>query len=370
MAPQTQKALVIPEAKQPWKLRADWPVHTPGPDEVLVKNVSIALNPADWKAQAYAPPFIREYPFLGGLDGAGIVEAVGADVTNVAKGDKMRVLLPAFLVLFPGDFDQRNATFQQYSIVVAAHTAKIPDNLTFDQAASVPLGLATVLTGLWAHHPSASSVDFPALWEEGGTTKYAGQPALIIGGASSVGQYAIQVAKLQGFSPILTTASPGKHAALLRSLGATHILDRALPPAALLAEIVQATGGAPLPYAYDAIANEETQNLAYDALAPGGALVGTAPRAAPILQSKVDRDAGAGAKKIARPFASYGQPGNKALGEEVYKRLTGWLRDGVIVPNRVEVVPGGLNGIVEGCERIRGNKAGGIKLIVHPQETA
>ena len=67
--------------------------------------------------------------------------------------------------------------------------AQIPDNVSFDEAASISLALATVTCGLWSHHPDASSVNFPAPWEEGGTTKYAGQPALILGGSSSIGQY-------------------------------------------------------------------------------------------------------------------------------------------------------------------------------------
>ena len=66
---------------------------------------------------------------------------------------------------------------------------QIPDNITFDQAASVPLGLATVVCGLWSHHAQASSLDFPAPWEEGGATKFAGKPAVIVGGSGSVGQY-------------------------------------------------------------------------------------------------------------------------------------------------------------------------------------
>ena len=66
---------------------------------------------------------------------------------------------------------------------------QIPDNITFDQAASVPLGLATVVCGLWSHHAEASSLDFPAPWEEGGATKFAGKPAVIVGGSGSVGQY-------------------------------------------------------------------------------------------------------------------------------------------------------------------------------------
>lgn len=89
MAPKTQKAIVVPEPKQPWKLVTDWPVLTPGPKDVLIKIISAALNPADWKVQQYAPPFITEYPFIGGLDGAGIVEEVGAEVANVSKGDRV-----------------------------------------------------------------------------------------------------------------------------------------------------------------------------------------------------------------------------------------------------------------------------------------
>ena len=88
MTPQTQKALVVDQEHTPWKLRTDWPVPTPGPNEVLVKVVSAGLNPCDWKVQKIGVPFIK-YPFLGGMDGAGIVEQVGAEVTNLVKGDKM-----------------------------------------------------------------------------------------------------------------------------------------------------------------------------------------------------------------------------------------------------------------------------------------
>ena len=90
MAPQTQKALVAASQDAPWELRTDWPVPKPGPKEVLVKVVSTALNPIDWKIHKGPYDFFATtYPFILGLDGAGIVEKVGAEVTNVAKGDKM-----------------------------------------------------------------------------------------------------------------------------------------------------------------------------------------------------------------------------------------------------------------------------------------
>ncbi|KAI0746961.1 GroES-like protein [Daedaleopsis nitida] len=362
MPPVTQKVLVVPEPMTPWKLVPDWPVPKPGPKEVLVKVVAAAINLVDSRLQFFAPPAIKDYPWIGGVDGAGVVEEVGPDVTNVVKGDK---------VLFPGGFAQAHS-FMQYTIAAADSLAKIPDNVSMDEAASIPVGLSTVTTGIWSHHPQAQSVDFPAPWEEGGTTKFAGQPALVVGGSSSVGQYAIQLAKLQGFSPIIATSSL-KHTEYLKSLGATHVLDRSLPAEAIHAELAQLTAGKPLMYAYAAIANEDTQHLAYDALAPGGSLVLSNPWNVELLQTKVDRDSAAGLvppKKVARPFGSLVIPANKAMGEELYKRVTEWLRTGVLVPNRVEVIPGGLLGVLEGCARMRENKVSGVKLIVHPQDTA
>ena len=94
MAPTTQKALVLPAEKAAFQLVTDWPVASPGPADVLVKLVSVALNPADAYIQAgSAGPLVPGYPFINGLDGAGIVEEVGEEVTNVAKGDKVYDML-------------------------------------------------------------------------------------------------------------------------------------------------------------------------------------------------------------------------------------------------------------------------------------
>ena len=82
------------------------------------------------------------------------------------------------------------------------------------------------------------------------------------------------MAKYQGFSPILATASP-HNAEMLKALGATAVLDRTLAPAALLDAItaIAAGAGAPLALAYDAISLPDTQALAHAALGPRGRLV-------------------------------------------------------------------------------------------------
>lgn len=89
--------------------------------------------------------------------------------------------------LYEGYFDNQNATFQQYGIVPAEIAAKIPDNITFDQASTIPLTLATAALALYNPRPAGVGLEFA--WEESGRGRYAGQPILVIGGASSVGQH-------------------------------------------------------------------------------------------------------------------------------------------------------------------------------------
>ena len=79
-----QKALYLDKPFGEWVIKSK-DIPKPGQGEVLVKIAATALNPADWKIQTFGAPFIS-WPFLGGLDGAGIVEEVGAEVTSVAKG--------------------------------------------------------------------------------------------------------------------------------------------------------------------------------------------------------------------------------------------------------------------------------------------
>ncbi|CDO74508.1 hypothetical protein BN946_scf184979.g63 [Trametes cinnabarina] len=320
-----QKALLLPAERGQYVV-GEVPVPRPGPKEVLVKVISAALNPVDWKI--VFPPysaFIPGYPFITGTDGAGEVVEAGEDVTNLQVGDK---------ILFQGWFANPYATLQQFCVVKAEFAARIPNNITFDQAASVPLGLATVILALFNQHPnSPHTLRFKPVWEEGAAAESAGKAALIAGGASSVGQYAIQVAKFAGYSPIIATASP-HNSDLLTSLGATYIVDRSLSDVQILASLRDLTGGKPVAFAFDAISSSETMALAYQALAPGGALAIVLPDVIP-----------AGVKK---------EGDNKRIAD----------------PNPVEVLPSGLASAAEGLGRLKNNKVSGKKLIVKPQETA
>ncbi|RPD59687.1 GroES-like protein [Lentinus tigrinus ALCF2SS1-6] len=349
----TQKALLLPEKKGQWVV-GETSVPRPGPKDVLVKIYAAALNPVDWKIQTYGV-FVEDFPWIPGADAAGVVEEVGTEVTNRQKGDK---------IFFEAWMDNLHSAFQQYCVVPAEITAKIPENISFDQAASIPLCLATAVCGLYNHfHEDAKSARLIAPWEEGGSTVYAGKPILILGGASSVGQYVVQMAKLSAFSPIITTASL-RNEGLLKSLGATHVLDRTLSASELLGQIANITGGRAPEVVYDAVSLPDTQSLAYDALAPGGVLLLVLPES--VQAEKKVHDDG---NKVVVVMGNFHRPENWMLGVELYKRLEEWLAKGLLKPNRVEVLPDGLAGIPGGLKRMKNNQVSAMKLIAHPQET-
>lgn len=84
-----QKALANLTLPGPFQI-ISLPVQVPGPNDVLVKIESVALNPAEYKMRKLGPPsVITEYPALIGQDGAGVVVELGADVKNVKLGDRV-----------------------------------------------------------------------------------------------------------------------------------------------------------------------------------------------------------------------------------------------------------------------------------------
>ena len=190
---------------------------------------------------------------------------------------------------------------------------------------------------------------------------------------------AIQLAKLSGFSPIITTASL-KHADYLKSIGATHVIDRSVSAPNLVSEISGITKNGPIKYALDPISLPDTQQTSYDILGKGGKLAIFLPPAAKTTQEK----------EIYHIYALLRDPSNIELLESLlHDNLERLLKEGAITvsrsgkiyfvylltdgelqPNQVEVLPNGLAGIQEGLNRLEANQVSRLKLVVHPQETA
>jgi NADPH:quinone reductase-like Zn-dependent oxidoreductase len=169
-------------------------------DDVLVRVRAASANPRDWHFMRGLPAFIRlrfglRRPKDSGLgsDVAGQVEAVGRNVTRFRPGDEVYA-------------DVVTGGFAEYTSVPEAFLAPKPANLTFEQAAAVPLAALTALQGL----------------RDRGQVR-PGQRVLVIGAAGGVGIFAVQLAKWLG-AEVTGVCSTGK-LELVRSLGADHVVD-------------------------------------------------------------------------------------------------------------------------------------------------
>ncbi|EMD31472.1 hypothetical protein CERSUDRAFT_78100 [Gelatoporia subvermispora B] len=341
-----QKALFLTKKHGDWEVGTT-EVPTPGPGQLLVKVEATALNPLEVGIQVRGI-LVEDYPAILGVDAAGTVEALGEGVADFAVGDR---------VLIEGSFINGKGTFQQYTLAEAVVSAKIPNNITFDQAASVPLGLATAALALF----DQGSAGLPPPWEESGKGRFAGKPFVLFGGATSVGQYAIQLAKLSGFSPIIATASPS-NAPYLHTLGATHVLDRALAPDALLSQITQLTSGVPVEIVFLTVQLPSLE-LPVSVLAPGGTLATVWP----VIDDA--KRAAAPGKKVAGVYGSANTKATRETGHSLYRSIPRLLASGELKPNRVENLADGLKGIAAGLKKMEKGEVSGVKLVVRPQET-
>ncbi|KAF9475471.1 GroES-like protein [Pholiota conissans] len=343
--PATQKALLLPK-KFGDLVVTEIPVPKPGPGEVLVKVLATSLNPVDWKIQKLGF-FIEEFPAILGTDVAGEVEEVGEGVTEFKKGDR---------VFTQGQFVNERASFQQYAIALATTLARIPKNISVEEASTFPVALNVVYVGLYNKHPHG--IGLPPPITETARGIYGGIPIVILGGASSVGQNAIQLAKVSGFSPIITTAS-AKNADYLKSLGATAVLDRNLSAPELAKEILK-INNAPLKIVFDSISSATTEQIGLDLLAPEGQLI-------VVLPPEVKAEPG---KTIIHALGILRLPPNIELLENFYHdHISSFIEKGWLKPNAIEVLEGGLAAIPEGLEKMQSSSFSKLKLVVHPQET-
>jgi len=163
------------------------------PTEVLVKLKAAGVNPVDTKLRRGFYP-IENLPTVLGCDGAGIVEAVGTDVTGVKSGNEV--------YFFHGGTGLKQGNYAEYTVLDERFIARKPKSIDFIHAAAAPLVLITAWESLF---------DRAELTE--------GQTVLIHAGAGGVGHVAIQLAKQAG-AKICTTVSSDDKAKFVSDLGA------------------------------------------------------------------------------------------------------------------------------------------------------
>lgn len=172
-------------------------------NEVLVTNHAFSINPMDIAGRMgmLDKPFneLWSFPIVLGWDFAGTIAAVGDTVTNYQVGDKVFGNAPT---VRPGN----NGTYSEFVITTPDLIAPLPEGLSFDEAAALPIA------GLTAYCAIVKNLVVQPK-----------EKILVQGGAGGVGLIAVQIAKALG-AYVATTASPANHA-LLKKLGVDEVID-------------------------------------------------------------------------------------------------------------------------------------------------
>ena len=204
------RSVVYSRTGDPSVLRlVDRDLTEPGPGEVRVRVVVSGVNPTDWKSRlgsgdGAAPPFPEVTP---NQDGAGVVDALGEGVLDLAVGDRVWVYLAGH--------QRPTGTAQEYTNLPASRVVRLPTDTSFDIGASLGVPAMT------AHRALTVSEDGPDRLHPGAL---AGKMVLVAGGAGAVGHAAIQLARWAG-ATVTTTVSGAAKAALAAAAGADHVIN-------------------------------------------------------------------------------------------------------------------------------------------------
>jgi NADPH:quinone reductase-like Zn-dependent oxidoreductase len=274
-------------------------------DEILVKIKSTAVNHLDLvKASGTARQILPiGLPWIPGHEFSGVVEQIGSDVAACAQGDAV------FGV------SETGGAYAEYLAIKPAAIARKPSNLSFEEAASVPVAAQTAWQGIFTH---------------GQLEK--GQTILIHGGAGAVGAYAVQLAAHAG-ATVIATAS-GHDEAYLKSIGASRVIDyRDAEFEKVLREKVDVV--------FDLIGGD-TQKRSFLVLKEGGHLVATTQ---PVSQEETARYGVSGAMMRLAPSAD-------ELG-----RIARLLEEGTIRPDVATVYA--LQDVTQAWKDIGGSRSHG-----------
>lgn len=234
------KAIVVNQPGEPDVMRIqDTADPQPGEGEVVVAIRAAGVNPVDTYIRAGRYNW-SSYPYTPGMDGAGIVETVGINVTRVKPGDRVYVA------------GSLTGTYAEKSLSRQSQVHPLPDSLSFQQGAAINVPFATA----WR-----------ALFQRGNAKP--GETVLVHGGTGGVGTAAIQIGRNAGMR-VVASGGTDRGRELAATQGAQHVLDHHAPDFVDMA--VELTGGRGFDLILEMLANENLDKD-LDMLAFGGRVV-------------------------------------------------------------------------------------------------
>lgn len=330
------------------------------PDQVLIKVHAAASNPKDWLHL-----IARKVSLNSGDDLAGTVVAVGSNVSRIQVGDRAAAFHPMFAPF---------GAYAEYAVAPAHTVLKLPANLSYEEAATIPLVTTTAALTLFRRQ------GFLAPWDisTASKRKFNAKPLLIYAASSSLGTYLVKLAKLAGIGPII--AIGGGSSEYLKTLLSEQAGDIFLDYRSGISNVRDAVRrivlerGMTLRNAIDAYSENSSWVNVAQMLSVGGKVSvfsgankydeDAIPASVEIIYTFVGT-AHEGAYKPGMPK----QPSSEAACEDVEfsGQLFRWLEEiiaqGKFEGHPFEVIPGGLSGVEEGLNRLRDGKAAGKKLV-------
>ncbi|KAL7948025.1 GroES-like protein [Trichoderma barbatum] len=350
------KAEIVKDSPMP-KLRDDY---------IIVKTAAVALNPTDWKQIDY----LASPGAIVGCDYSGVVERVGSAVKHgphvgdrvmgMVHGSECFTLQKLYRDSKINEFfvagnhsNHEDGAFAEHVVAKGDLQIKIPDYMSFEEAATLGAGIITAGKSLY------EALELP-LPDDPPMRPF---PVLIYGGSTATGTLAIQFAKLSGLE-VVTTCSP-KNFHLVRSLGADHIYDYNSPDCA--PSIRKITKNR-LAHVFDTISTPETAEICCNAVgSQGGKYAGLGGL------EQLPRDDVANLRIMAHTafgeafdFAGEMIPANPKeydFAVNFMGMAQGLLAQGRIKPHPQSVRSGGWSGVLDGLQEMREGKVSGVKLV-------
>ncbi len=297
----------------------------PGAGKALVKLRAVGINFIDvyHRTGLYKLPL----PFTPGMEGAGLVEAVGPEVTEVQEGDRVAYAMAL-------------GSYAEYAVVPAWQLVKLPDEIDFQSAAAV------MLQGMTAHYLTHGSYVIRP-----------GDTILLHAAAGGVGLLVVQVAKLLG-ARVIGTVSTEEKSRLARQAGADEVI--LYTQTDFEAKVKKLTGGKGVQAVYDSV-GKTTFEKSLDCLAPRGTLVLFGQSSGPVHPFDPGILASKGSLFLTRPsLAHYSATRDELLARA--KNVLSWVSSGQVTLRIEKTFP--LSEAAEAHKRIEGRLTTGKLLMV------
>ena len=303
----------------------DLPQPEPEKSQIRVRIQACGLNFADLLMQKGTYQDTPELPFVGGMEVAGVVDALGSDVANLSIGDRVAV--------FGGQ-----GGLAEFGCFEASRAVLLPDSMSFEDAAAFQIAYGT----------SHVALDYRARLQPGETL-------LVLGAAGGVGLTAVEIGKLMGATVIACARGPEK-LAIAKAAGADHLIDATSED---IRAVVKSLGGADV--VYDPVGGAQWKD-AFRAANPDARLLPIGFASGEVPQIPANHMLVKNLTVIGVYWGGYLKYKPSVVTDSLTK-LFGWYDDGKLKPHISHCLP--LDQTAEAMELLRARKSTG-KVVVTP----